>query len=510
MTSPLLALFSRSLREDARQRRTYAARAGVVAIIALLMVVSIRASGSGGAPGLQFFAALAHLQSLCITLAGLSYFASAITEEKEEGMLGLLRMTELNPLSILLGKSTSRLCGALLLLAVQFPFTLLAVALGGVSVRQIAAAYLALGAYTIFLCNLALLASVVSRRTAHAAAWVAAVLAAFWLASWLFIHVTGSANFSGGLPLITALGAGITALSTSARLDAVLGTGFDGVLFGPQFAGNAGAGLLCFLAAWLVFDRACERGSAEAAGAAGQWLRRRNPPGRAWPRPLVWKDVWFMHGGRGVAVLKFAGYGAALAILFGAHFLVGGFWTSTAKDALSAAAWLSLIVFLLELGFAASRMYRLEVQARTFSSLLLLPCTVNELHSAKVHSCYQAVLPIGVWAVPCLAGRFMAAWGEGAAYTLLVFVPGFTVVILYVLPQVMLYFNLIIWLSLTVRRGALPLAIAAMLAGNFLALLGGFITLGLGLIPVPIVAVALARVLRDMVLARLDELAGEG
>ncbi|MDQ3623580.1 MAG: hypothetical protein M3463_13995 [Verrucomicrobiota bacterium] len=120
------------------------------------------------------------------------------------------------------------------------------------------------------------------------------------------------------------------------------------------------------------------------------------------------------------------------------------------------------------------------------------------------------MVPIALWAMPCLAGRFLLAWAEDRLYAIVVLVPGLTVAILYLLPQLMLYFNLVIWLSLKTPRSALPVAAVAMLAGNFIALLGGFITLGLGLIPVPIVAVALARVLRDMVLARLDELAGEG
>ena len=54
---------------------------------------------------------------------------SAEAEEKEEQTLGLLRMTGLNALSILLGKSTSRLLGALLLLLAQFPFTIFAITL---------------------------------------------------------------------------------------------------------------------------------------------------------------------------------------------------------------------------------------------------------------------------------------------------------------------------------------------------------------------------------------------
>ena len=92
-----------------------------------------------GAPGLHFLQEMVWLNLVFITLAGLSYFASAITEEKEEMMLGLLRMTDLNPVAILLGKSTSRLVGALLLLLVQVPFVLLAVTLGGVGLLQIAA-----------------------------------------------------------------------------------------------------------------------------------------------------------------------------------------------------------------------------------------------------------------------------------------------------------------------------------------------------------------------------------
>ena len=75
-------------------------------------------------------------------------------------MLGLLRMTDLNSIAILLGKSTSRLVGAFLMLVVQLPFILLAVTLGGVGLIQILAAYSSLLAYLFLVCNLALLCSV--------------------------------------------------------------------------------------------------------------------------------------------------------------------------------------------------------------------------------------------------------------------------------------------------------------------------------------------------------------
>src|SRR5438128_1729267 len=47
---------------------------------------------------------------------------------------------------------------------------------GGIAMRQILAAYCALGAFTILLANLALLASVMCRRTATAAAFTALML----------------------------------------------------------------------------------------------------------------------------------------------------------------------------------------------------------------------------------------------------------------------------------------------------------------------------------------------
>ena len=166
--SALLALFLRSLRLDLRARSTLLARVALVGIILILLFIAHATATAVGAPGLGFFSAVMSLNLWFLTLAAVSYFASAITEEKEEGTLGLLQMTDLDPLAILLGKSTTRLCGALLMLAAQLPFTLLAVALGGISARQIFAAYATLGGYTFFLSCFALLASVVSSRTAIA------------------------------------------------------------------------------------------------------------------------------------------------------------------------------------------------------------------------------------------------------------------------------------------------------------------------------------------------------
>ena len=113
MNKGVLALFVRSMREDSRRMLPYAARVALVLLV--LLVVSITQQvfrAGGGAAGLNVFRGVTWLNFGCLTLIGLTYFASSITEEKEDGTLGLLRMTNLNPVSILLGKSTSRLIAA--------------------------------------------------------------------------------------------------------------------------------------------------------------------------------------------------------------------------------------------------------------------------------------------------------------------------------------------------------------------------------------------------------------
>ena len=151
----LLALFARSLRELIRAPLAHWACSAMVGVIFLFLLAANAGATATTAPGLKFFFNVLAVVLVFTTLAGVTYFATAITEEKEEGTLPLLRMTDLSPLAILLGKSTSRLSAALLVLAATLPFTLLAVTLGGISARQVFASYLCLGSYLALLANVA-------------------------------------------------------------------------------------------------------------------------------------------------------------------------------------------------------------------------------------------------------------------------------------------------------------------------------------------------------------------
>jgi hypothetical protein len=325
MRLPVLALFTRSLRLEARQARTYLLRVGLLVFV-LCAVMSAHASSTFlGAPGLVFFTSLIMINFFFITLVGLGLFASAITEEKEEMTLGLLRMTSLSPLAILFGKSTSRVLSAILLLAAQFPFTILSVTLGGVSMAQIVAAYCTLLAYIIMLSNVALLCSVVSRRTPSAVG-----LALLFLLVFFFLPPLGNAAVDG-LVWAGYLGKGsgiawvfqglfdtMIAVSPFQRLTMIIQTGFSDPPVGFQVLSNIGIGIVFFLLSWALFDL-FTRQQKDVSPPRALLVKRTSRlrllgAGRAWSRALAWKDFYFLTGGIVAASVKFLVVALAVAI----------------------------------------------------------------------------------------------------------------------------------------------------------------------------------------------------
>ena len=466
----LLALFLRAVRDDLRSKSTYWMRAGFVALVLLFVQGSISLTQWAGAPGLQVFSRVLWMNVFFISLAGLSYFASAITEEKEDGTLGLLRMTDLDPLAILLGKSTGRLAGALLLLAVQLPFTILATSLGGVNLAQILAAYAMLGAYLFFLANLALIFSVLCRRTSLAATLTGATLLAFFWAPGL---IADARDFSLSMTLLdydttaTGLQKFVFAWwrgSPFVRADEILRTGFHGAAFAWQVWTDLALGAVCFLIAWALFDRFADRAAEGGAMAAGSSVR---PPrratsrrGRPWARPLVWKDFHYVAGGRLGALLKLALCGGLLAWCLWS-------WRDNGmsiQDFGYVAMGVMAFVWTVDLGITASRIFRVERRGQTLSSLALLPTSLARLARQKALGCLLASWP----AVFFFLGGFALAapdmWKSARDSWLNNSRSGthlYELFLGFALPAacILCFVHLVAWLSLRVKLGALPLAI---------------------------------------------------
>lgn len=483
MKLPVFALFERSLRLDTRSALMSWSRAGLLAVV-LVMLLPIQTKarmGWYGAPGLNFLESMAWVNLLFVTLAGLSYFASAITEEKEEMMLGLLRMTNLNGVTILLGKSTSRLVGTLLLLMVQVPFVLLAVTLGGVGVVQIAATYATLLAYLFLLCNLALLYSVLFRNTATAAGVTFFLLLLFFFGHYfargilesigVFDRVNLQRGAWGGLTTVVELWREAT---PSERLQAIFQTGFSGPVIGFQVVSNLIAGVVFFLLAWLVFEPSTR--TEKDAAPARRWFWRRAasrqsrlPHGLVGFQAITWKDFVFMSGGWVGLALKFLVVGLLDGVCNLIAVETGGKMNQEAEG--YALIWISLIVTAIWLALEASRIFKDEVRWKTLSSLVMLPISTRELAYRKVLGALAGTLPLlactvaGMLLVPAGVSDFV----ENVFRNL----EGFWTFVVVIL-QFVLFLHLTAFLSLVLKRGALPLAIAIHYLGGMIFI--GFIS----------------------------------
>ncbi len=462
--SPLLALFVRSLREDSRSRATYWARLGLGCFLLLILFLFAANNRWSNAPGREFFTVVISFQIAAITLMGLSYFASAVAEEKEEQTLGLLRMTDLSPLSILLGKSTSRLCGALLLLVAQFPFTIMAVTFGGISLGQIVASYCAVGAFTFLLCNLALLGSVISRGVAGAAAFCIVVMG-LMLASVPLLHALqwlATSYFHWNVSF-DRVASGIWMATPIARLNEVLGTGYNGGAIGWQVLTNIAFGVGCFLLAWAAFQRFCDR-EPEVASAPvrvpvagtvstmGTRLRTSRPP-RVWANAIVWKDFYFLCGGRTGFIIRTLAYGGALALDAWSLVINGKAQSTYAIGVMSLP--LMPFIFSIDVAVMASRMFRTELRDQTLSALAVLPCSMRDIVRRKALACLLAAAP-GLISSLAIQVLFLVFAREMVFKSLSATHQYFVAQTIAGWLNKVLLLVLIAWLSLYMKRGALP------------------------------------------------------
>jgi len=458
MTSPLLALFVRSVREDVRACATYWTRGALGGFLLLVLLGFAANNRWSNAPGRSLFATIISLQLVALTFVGLSYFTSAIAEEKEEQTLGLLRMTGLSPLAILLGKSTSRLCGALLLFAAQFPFTIIAVTLGGISLRQITAVYCTVGAFTFLLCNLALLGSVLARRGPGAAVFTLFALAVLLGGSpLLWLVPSGWWDYLGMSLTAQRLIDSWWTSTLIARLQEVLATGFSGAPLGRQVISNLVLGVACFLLAWGIFDRFCDR-APESAPSAGSPSRRffgfrlARPP-RPWKDALMWKDFYFLCGGYAGFALRIVAYGGALIPFF---YRSGNAMT---QFGIMRSLFSSIVpfVFSVDVAAMAARIFRSELDEQTLTNLGTLPFTIRQIAWRKALACVLAAAP-GALAVVVAQGfalsLFYSAQGNlpvtGMKPLMIMQMFGSWV-------HLFLLVYVVAWLSLSMKRGSLAL-----------------------------------------------------
>ena len=84
MLGGTLALVERSLRIDAKSRWMHLIRLGMMVAVYVALCSAVATESLFGAPGLRFFQSIVYVDLALLTLTGIGFFSTTITEEKEE------------------------------------------------------------------------------------------------------------------------------------------------------------------------------------------------------------------------------------------------------------------------------------------------------------------------------------------------------------------------------------------------------------------------------------------
>ena len=388
MLPGVFALLERSLRVNARGWQTHLARFGLIGAIYISLCLMLMSQSAFGAPGLQFFQKIAYLDIAFLTLLGVSFFSTSITEEKEEGTLGLMLMAGISPSGILAGKSAERVWQAFLLIAVQYPFTLLAVTMGGITPGQIWAVTVALTAYMIFLAGLGLFCSTIAPRSRVAGGYMAVGIGIYVLIPSACMELAricsrwGNPNTVG--TLVTFLN-NVGNAGIIVRMGDILSTGFAAPVIGIQVISNLAAGVIFAGLSWLLFGVANQSPSTHAVSRGLVSRRRAFFPfaaGRPWINPFFWKDFYFVSGGPGMFCVRLAFYTGLAVSIFGLNY-VSGFTIGSSDDPAESFLLLSSMAVSIDAGLILARCVQDEIREQTWPSLLLLPRSSTGIIYAK-------------------------------------------------------------------------------------------------------------------------------
>ena len=364
-------LTRQSLTSDVRRSGSHAIRFGLSIVLYFAVCYACFLSWSN-ASGLPLFQAQLMITALFLSATAIFGFSQTITEEKEEETLGLMRLADISPLAIILGKTMGILCDAALLIAIQYPFTVVAITLGGVSWAQVYAAYIALAAYLWLLAMVGITVSVFQPNGGKAAKWTAIFVAAYSL-PYFFLWAFGT--LWGWKALQT-----FWPISLPMRMLEITESGFQDSPLCLAVVFSAIVGFLCLILSWLAFDRFALTEARDDRPLELKLTPRRSR--RPWPKPIIWREYIFATGGIPWTIMRI---GVQLAIFFavlttfqsinrpGGHIGFTFAWS----------AIFSGLFGILDGTWFASKLFQDEVRNRTWSALVQTPHTLPQLALEK-------------------------------------------------------------------------------------------------------------------------------
>lgn len=196
----LTFVVERELRVAARKQSTYRFRVGsvggLIAVGCFLMLVS-SLGPSSGTSGRTFFVGLSTLLLAVCLFEGARSTSESISEERRQGTLGLLFLTDLRELDVVLGKFAAMALRPMYAMLAVLPILSLGVPMGGVSGAEFWRMAAALMVNLLFSLSLGLAVSTLTpsgRRTFHWALGGLAMLAGLPLLVGAAVSAAGWAN----------------------------------------------------------------------------------------------------------------------------------------------------------------------------------------------------------------------------------------------------------------------------------------------------------------------------
>ncbi len=417
MFAQTLAFLTRSIRQESRLLTHHIVRGALVLLTLMLFFIQVLEAPRRSASGLFLVQNISNCCYFCLTLLGIMYFAVAITEEKEEETLPLLRMTGVRNFTLLIGKSVPRLAVVALLILVSTPFLLLATALGGVVPEQIIATVLGMICYAFCLSQLGLLCSTISRNSQRAGGLMFVLWILLEFGSWLFsLFAFGCRkwDYLGLQYYFNKVSEFLWQRSMWNASGDFLMFERDETIWQPQMTFQLLVGLGFFGLSWIMFEP-CNQAALAQGAASGEYLARGiftrsrlRKSLRSWDAALAWKSWQFNFGGWLWFILltiTLPGLTIGIAILI--SLIVGEFPSPELYGILLIVTGIGGTIGMLMNTF--SKVLNREIYQQTLVSLCMLPHTRGTL----LKRMYAGLLPALVPPLMCLLlGIFWTALAE--------------------------------------------------------------------------------------------------
>lgn len=426
----------------------------------LTQVVAVSQYRNASAIGKNFFQSVMAGNFVFITLLSITLFSTAITEEKDNSSLGLLLMTGISTMSLLMSKAFSKLLIAIMLIIMQFPFTLLAITLGGISLTQIFYTYITLICYTILVANVALLCSVISSKSTISSSLTFTVLVTF--------------------NVLTPIWKCTRFFSPFNRINQIMSTAYSGGAFEINEISYLLLSVFFFVLSFMCFNYFSRSAQDGISFGTPKIIRRSNKhffaPKRSWNQAIIWKEFHFSTGG-------FASYGlficAAILIITGflAIYYNNRGSIPSIRRISSTVITTAIVLLIVQVVFVGSTLFSKEIWEKTHSSMMMLPISLKAMAYKKIAGASFIFIPM---LILLIIGVSMQALMQDYGQHNDIFNDGTWIMsIIYFTLLALFYLHLATFISLFIRNGAFAVGGVLLLLLQLLLNLPGNIVVGL-------------------------------